>query len=58
MKTQTLEPRLAVRVQPATLEQLRRIAQREEVSVGAIVRRGLRMLLAAEAGPPNPGAEP
>ncbi len=44
--TTRMEPRLAFRVRPETLDELRALAQREETTVGSLVRRALRMLLA------------
>jgi predicted transcriptional regulator len=54
----TLEPRLAVRVRPATLDRLRELAEREETSIGALVRKAIRLLLEDEDCRPHVDGEP
>lgn len=44
-----MEPRVSFRVRPEVLEELRALAEAQELPVGALVRRALRLLLADEA---------
>jgi hypothetical protein len=49
--TLDVDERLSVPVSRDTADALRRIASREEVSVAALVRRSIRLLLAASEEP-------
>jgi hypothetical protein len=50
-KTLEVDERLSIPVSRSTADSLRRLATREEVSVAALVRRSIRILLAASEEP-------
>lgn len=50
----TLRERVDFRLSPEVAERLRTIAREEETSLGAILRRAVRIFLASLSGPPSP----